>query len=620
MVEVIDGIDYLKTQLALLPSCAGVYRMLNGKGELLYVGKAKHIKKRVTQYTQPERMAARIRKMVFETRELIVVHTASEAEALLLEANLIKSLKPKYNILFRDDASYVSVLITKDDTPRISAYRGTSKVKGTLYGPYPSATAVYETLDVMERVFQLRTCKDSEFAHRTRPCLKFDIKRCSGPCVGKIAPEAYAARVKQAQRFLTGQEDIVRGDIQADMAKASSAMDYETAAMHRDRLQALTAVTTNRTALTHALPHGDVFAVAQVGGQACIQAFFYRNSRHVGNRAWYPTVEENMETGELLTQFMIQYYTRQTVPPVVLCSTEPVGLDALTEALETHSGHKVDIAVPQRGDKAEIVRQALHNATESLQRKVAESGGWQTQMAAFGTMLGLNKTPERIECFDISNISGKQAVASLVVAGAEGMDKRAYRKFTIKEKDTPDDYAMMRETLTRRYAKLVKEDAAQTETIFPDIILVDGGVGHLNVLVEVAQTVGLLTHPRCPALCSIAKGEFRDKGLESIFLHTPAGIQQLPIPLHSPMIFVLQRIRDEAHRFAIGFHRQKRSKDLTQSGLDAIPNIGGKRKKALLLHFGSLQGVKQASVDDLAKVPGINHELAEQIFGWFGQA
>ena len=606
-----DGINILKEKLGNLPTRPGVYRMLNGKGDILYVGKAKNLKNRITSYTQPERMSARIRKMVFETRDLVIVETETEVEALLLEMNLIKSLKPKYNVIFRDDASYIHVLITDEEAPMIRSHRGAKKQKGTYYGPYPSADAVHKTIDLMERAFKLRTCTSSQYNNRTRPCLKYDIKRCAAPCVGKISLPDYAKLVDQARRFLDGKSEDVQKEIQMRMQVASESLDYEVAAEERDRLQALRAVSSNRSTLTHALEHADVFAFVQQGAKACVQGYFYRNGQHIGNKSFFLNVEEE-ETQDILRTFLGQYYAERLAPQQILTNVNVADAEELEEAFGQSVRYKVRISQPKRGDKLHILEQAEHNARETLQRQMASSTKWEEQMRAFGQLLGLKEMPWRAECFDISNISGKQPVASLVVAGTESMDKKAYRKFAIKGKDTPDDYAMMHEALTRRYKRLLKEESA-----LPSIMMVDGGVGHLNVLVQVMEELALLGTDKCPALTAIAKGEERDKGLEKIFQWREGEIEQLSVEFNSPLIFLLQNIRDEAHRFAIGFHRQKRSANLTASGLDAIPGIGGKRKKALLLHFGSLNGVKTASVEELAKVEGISKAKAEDIYNFF---
>ncbi len=632
--DVSDGINLLKERLAGLPTTPGVYRMLNAKGDVLYVGKARNLKARLSSYTQPERMVVRIRKMVFETRDLVVVETRTEAEALLLEANLIKSLKPRYNIIFRDDSSYVSVLITDEEAPLIKSHRGARRVKGDYFGPYPSASAVYQTLDLMERAFRLRTCVDTVFKNRTRPCLKYDIKRCSGPCVGKIDPKAYKATVAQARRFLRGERSAVLKDMQAAMEAASSAMEFEQAGVIRDRIKALSAVAGGGSALSHALPEADVFAIVREGGRLGIQAFYYRNGQHVGNQMYYPKFdtgaredsgEEGEELAEALRVFLALHYTQRAAVGLLLCNVVPADVEALGEALSVSAGRKVKIEAPKRGDKYEVIAQAATNARKALHRKNAENDGWATQMQAFGEMLGLPRGLELLECYDISNISGRFPVASCVVAGKEGMLRQRYRRYHIKTKNTPDDYAMLREVLTRRVERGMKEltfDDEGRPVGLPDVLLVDGGKGQLNVLVDVVRSLGLLGQPECPALVGIAKGEERDKGLETIFMACVDGegeveLKELPVTFNSALIFVLQRIRDEAHRFAITFHRESRGKALAVSRLDGIPGVGPTKKKALLLHFGSVEGVRGASVEDLAQVAGIGGELASIIYDYF---
>lgn len=616
MKDVIDGIEVIKGRLKALPSTPGVYRMLGQDGAVLYVGKAKNIGRRVTSYTQPERMVTRIRKMVFETRDLVVVETRTEAEALLLEANLIKSLKPKYNILFRDDASYVSVVITGDETPLIRAHRGAKRKGDDYFGPYPSAQAVYQTLDLMERAFRLRTCSDGVFYHRTRPCLKYDIKRCSGPCVGRIPAADYAQTVNDAKKFLRGERGVVLEALQAQMQAASARMDFEAAAGFRDRIKALSAVSGASSAVTHALADADVFALVVVHGKVAVQGFFYRNGAHVGNQTYFPRMAEDevAEPSEVMRLFIAQHYAGRAVPPRVCVNVAPADADMLEEALGLSVGRKVAIEVPQRGDKAAIVAQAEHNAKQALARKVSEGANWSAQMAELGAMIGYDLSGEdvTVECYDISNISGKFPVASCVVAGRDGMLKQRYRRYNVKSKDTPDDFGMLREVLGRRVKRGLQEG-------LPDVFLIDGGKGQLNVLVDVIRDAGLLGAEHCPALCSIAKGEERDKGLEVIW-HAVADndgevtLRTLPVAFNSPLKFVLQQIRDEAHRFAITFHRAKRSKGQTRSKLDAIGGIGPKRKKALLLHFGSPAAVEGASVADLCRVEGVSEALAQAIY------
>jgi excinuclease ABC subunit C len=617
-----DGLHYLKAELAKLPTAPGVYRMLSDTGAVLYVGKARNLKARVTQYTQPLRLPTRIRKMVFETRQLVTVQTHTEAEALLLEANLIKSLKPKYNITLRDDSSYVSVVITGDATPLIRSHRGQrrDKSKGdTYFGPYPSAGAVYQTLDFMERVFRLRTCSDSTFAHRTRPCLKYDLKRCTAPCVKRISASDYQKDVSAARQFLSGERAAVLATLQAQMNDHAAAMQYEAAAAVRDRIKAISQLTEASGAVTHILPEGDVFALITQGGKACVQAFYYRNGQHVGNHLFYPTYAAEQESdAELLRVFLALHYAARPAPSRILCNLEPAESATLAEALTTISGKRVQLETPVRGEKAEIVQRAWQNAQTALQRKLSESGNWQAQLAEFAKLLGVAAIT-RLECTDISNISGKFAVASQVCAGPEGMEKSQYRKYKIETKDTPDDYAMLREVYQRRFARMRQEAPEH----WPQVLLVDGGKGQLNVLVECAQAAGLWGQENCPQLLGVAKGEERDKGLETFF-HAipntrPSTIDHriLDIPHNSPLIFVLQKVRDEAHRFAITFHRASRATALSTSRLDEIPGVGPSKKKALLQHFGSVAAVRGASLSQLEDVPGLGKSLARVVFDYF---
>ncbi len=608
MEKIADGIKLLKNRLKTLPSSPGVYRMLDESGNVLYVGKAKNLKNRLSSYTVEGNLSTRIRRMVFLTRDLVLVQTKTEAEALLLEANLIKSLKPKYNILFRDDSSYPSILITDEDTPRLMHHRGAKRKKGSYFGPYPNPSSMYQTLDMMERVFLLRTCSDSVFKNRTRPCLKYDVKRCSAPCVHFIPADDYQKLVEEAKDFLKGKGQKVHKTIQKRMEKFSQNHEYEKAARERDRLQALSKVLSNQKIATYALDDADVFGLYATGGKVAVQVFYYRNGQHIGNQLFYPKNTHELDEGEILRQFITQHYNNRQVPKLVVTSHKAAEADILAEALSVTAGKKITLRHPKQGDVVAIVKQAVNNAKESLQRKQAQSQNWEQQMAAFGDILGLDEPPKRVEAFDISNISGRQPVASMVVAGEDEMLKSQYRKFAIKGKDTPDDYAMMAEALTRRYKK------ARAENNLPDVVLIDGGMGHLNTAIKVFKELGMNTTGH-PTVCAIAKGPERDKGLEKIW---KAGESEpLPIPHNTPLIFLLQRIRDEAHRFAIGYHRQKRSKSLTQSTLDDVPGIGGKRKKALLLHFGSAVQVKDATVEELQRVEGISRYIAQKIYDWF---
>ena len=603
-----DGINAIKDRLKGLPTTPGVYRMLDEGGRVLYVGKAKNLKHRVTSYTKPERMSTRIRRMVFETRDLVIVQVSTEAEALLLEAELIKNLKPYYNIRLRDDKSFPGILLSHHDSPRIKMHRGPIPTGAQYFGPYADATAVHKTIDTLERVFKLRTCSDGFFKARTRPCLKYHIKRCSAPCVGRIGVKDYARTVEQASQFLKGKGEAVLTKIRIQMEAASQALDFETAAVERDRLKALSAMLTNQKAAAKGLDEADVFALYHSGGQVAVQLFMFRGGTHTGNTVLFPRGLDLTDEAEAMRIFLALHYTNRKPPRSVLVNIAPAELGTLTEALSQSACRKVTIETPSRGEKHTLVEQVLKNAQGALNRKV-ESGKSQVKLLAdFAEVLGYEREIRRIEAFDISNIQGRHPVASMVVADDEGMRKSDYRKFAIKGKNTPDDYTMMREALTRRYTRL-KEQGAEAD--WPDVIMVDGGQGHLGVLVDVFADLGI----DGPVLTAIAKGPERDKGLERIFL---VGREEpLDIPFNTPLIFLLQRIRDEAHRFAIGYHRQTRSKALVKSALDDITGIGPKRKKALLLHFGAVENIKNATIEDLLKVDGLNRKTAEQIYHYF---
>ena len=639
-----DGIQILKEKLISVPETPGVYRMLNANGDVLYVGKAKNLKNRLNNYVQDGRLSHRIRKMVFETRDLLIVETASEQEALLLEISFIKSLKPKYNILFRDDTSYPYIHITSQEAPRLTHHRGKKRGKGQYFGPFPDVKAMYQTMEEMEKVFLLRTCKDTDFATRTRPCLKYQIKRCSAPCVGKISVSDYAKSVDDAVRFLRGQGEEVQGRLQGLMLQASEDMRFEDAANYRDRLQALSTVLRKQTSVLEGIGTADFVALARSGTRCCIQIFSYLEGRHVGHVNMFPKCAEDDENADILRLVVTSYYLERSAPvPKIIYLSEAMAEHEIVSEILENSGNTsenvekipqkqphVKVLTPTRGKFKDVLLRVQKNAEDALKRKQAQGASWRQQLNYFSELLEIGRDVTRIETFDISNISGKHAVASMVVADEEGMLKRDYRKFAIKGKDTPDDYAMMREVLTRRYGRLLKEtqkarageagapdnvldDVPDDMPAWPDVIMVDGGKGHLRVLTEVMEALGI-DGPEAPILCAIAKGEFRDKGLETIFQQ--GREMPLDIPFNSPLKFMLQIIRDESHRFAIGYHRAKRSKETIKSVLDDIPNVGPKRKKALLLTFGSAKGVKDASVKELSLVDGVSEELAQFIYDY----
>ncbi len=610
------GVGVIEAALPTLPLSPGVYRMLDGRGEALYVGKARALRRRVTAYTQLSRLPERLRRMVAETVSLEIVTTHTEAEALLLEANLIKRLKPRFNIVLRDDKSYPWLMLTEDHPyPQIAKHRGARARKASYFGPFASAWAVNQTVTAMQRVFLLRSCADTVFASRTRPCLLFQIRRCSAPCVGRIAEPDYAALVDQARGFLAGRAGHVQQALAGEMEAASEHLEFERAASIRDRIRALTAVQGTDVINPASLGDADVIAVWQNAGQSCVQVFFVRGGRNNGNRAHFPAHARNAEAPEVLAAFIAQFYDDKPPPPLVLLShrieehelvEEALTLKAQTMVGTGFGSRRVEIAVPQRGEKHDVVLHALTNAREALERKLAESAGQAKLLAGVAETFGLPAPPERIECYDNSHIMGANPYGVMVVAGPEGFRKAGYRKYSIRGPITPgDDFAMMRETLERRFSRALKED----ETL-PDLVLIDGGAGQLSAAAGVMEGLGLGEVP----LVAIAKGPDRDAGRE--WFHR-AGHPPMQLPPRDPVLYFLQRIRDEAHRFAITTHRAGRSKTLVTSELDEIQGIGPARKKALLHHFGSARGVKQAGLADLEAAPGISKETAQKIYRFF---
>ncbi len=614
-----DGIAFIKDKVQHLPQRPGVYRMYGENGELLYVGKAANLKNRVSQYTQANGLSRRIRQMVYLTRQLEVFETTSEAEALLLEANLIKELKPRYNIRLKDDSSYPSIVITAPVdggiAPQLRLHRGKKPKNGWCFGPYPSAQSVRQMLDLLEQIFNLRTCSDGFYKARKRPCLKYHIKRCSAPCVGKVSLVEYQHQVEEAVLFLQGKAKHIQQQIQNKMLLAAETEDFELAARQRDRLALLAKNTSSQTVITEGLKDVDVIALLQKADCTVVQIFSYRHGYHVGNLRLFPEQIDELAAADAMQAFLSIYYADKPLPHDLLLNVMPTQKDIVIEVLQQRRGGVVSLAVPKRGQKAEIIKQAESNALAEVARRQSETRQQQQVLAEFATLLELDTKIERIECFDVSNTQGQQPVASMVVAGGEGMVKNQSRKFAVKSKNTPDDYAMMREILTRRYGRLLKENPDGAN--WPQVIMVDGGKGHLRVLVEVFATLNIDPSAYGVALCAIAKGKERDKGLERIFI--PNKPQPLAVEYNSPLIFMLQRIRDESHRVAIGYHRLKRAKNLVKSELDEIAGIGSKRKKALLHHFGSVAQIKKASIIDLAQVEGISSTLAQQIYNFFAE-
>ncbi len=606
------GVDVIIRQIQTLPQSPGVYRMLGKAGEALYVGKAKNLKKRVVAYTRLDRLPGRLRKMVTETATMEVVTTHTEVEALLLESNLIKKLGPRYNILLRDDKSFPYIFIAREhEWPQIVKHRGARNRKGEYFGPFASAGAVNETLSLMQRAFLLRSCADTVFAARTRPCLLYQIKRCSAPCVQRIEHDAYDQLVDQARDFLSGHSHDVQRRLAAQMEQASAAQEYEEAAVYRDRIRALSRIQARQDINPQDVDEADVIALHQAGGQCCIQVFFFRSGCNFGNRAFFPAQAQDGTPEEILSAFLGQFYADKTPPREILLShplaEEEVAL--MTEALAERAGRAIVLATPRRGDRKKLVEHAYDNAREALGRRMAESSAQLKLLEKLAEQFGLDRIPERIEIYDNSHIQGHNAVGGMVVAGPEGFAKNEYRKFNIRSTEIApgDDYGMLREVLTRRFRRAMQE---QGTTALPDLALIDGGAVHLKVAEEVFADLGV----EDVALAAISKGVDRDAGREQF--HLP-GRPSFSLPPNDPLLYFLQRLRDEAHRFAIGSHRARRSREIGSSPLDEIGGVGPGRKRALLNRFGSAREVSEAGIEDLATVPGINRTLAKKIYDHF---
>jgi excinuclease ABC subunit C len=611
------------------PSAPGVYRMIDAQGDVLYVGKAKNIKKRVTAYARPTGHDTRISRMIAATATLEFVTTKTETEALLLEANLIKRLRPRFNVLLRDDKSFPYILITSDHwAPQILKHRGARRKPGRYYGPFASAGAVNRTINALERAFLLRSCSDSYFEARTRPCLLYQIKRCSAPCTREIDFPGYAELVKEANEFLSGRSRSVQGQLADEMDKASAALDFEGAAMYRDRLSALSAIQSHQGINPRNVEEADVFAVHQVGGYTCVEVFFFRTGQNWGNRAYFPKADRAIAPDEILGAFLAQFYDDKPPPRLILVSHEFGERALLAKALSAKSERKVEVSKPNRGERKELVQHALANAREALALKLADTSSQQKLLGALTEVFSLPRKPRRIEVYDNSHIGGSNAVGAMIVAGAEGFRKNQYRKFNIRSADlTPgDDYGMMREVLQRRFKRLLEENprtaagdlvAAASrdddDPPWPDLVLIDGGQGQLKAAQE---TLALLSVTDIP-LVAIAKGPDRDAGRETFFV---AGRDPFKLPPRDPLLYFIERLRDEAHRFAIGSHRVRRKKDIREAGLQEIPGIGPTRKRALLRHFGTVKAIERASLPDLAQVPGINAETARKIYEFFHES
>lgn len=607
------GVSVIAGKLKHLPNRPGVYRMIGAEGDALYVGKAKSLKKRVASYTHPDRLPVRICRMIAQTTDLEVITTHTEVEALLLENNLIKQMRPRFNVMLRDDKSFPYILLTGGhDWPKLVKHRGPRNKPGEYFGPFASAGAVNRTLATFQRIFPLRSCSDGIFSSRTRPCLQYQIKRCSAPCVGRIATDDYDRIVDEARAFLSGKSKDLQERLAGQMQTASDAMEFEAAAIFRDRIKALTQIQAHQEVHVHGLTDADVIAVHQDGGQACVQVFFFRTGQNFGNRIYFPNHTKDLTPEEVIGAFIGQFYTGVAPPPLVLASHMPEEPGLLAEALGVRAGRKVEIAKPQRGAKRSLIDRALINAREALARRLSENATQRRLLDGLADLFGLEAPPGRVEVYDNSHISGTAAVGGMIVAGPEGFMKRAYRKFNIKgEALTPgDDYAMMREVLTRRFSRALKEDPDRDRGDWPDLVLVDGGLGQLNTAFEVMSELGIDD----VAIVGVSKGPDRNAGRERFYLADRTPFTLKP---NDPLLYFLQRLRDEAHRFAIGSHRARRSKAVTRSPLDEVPGIGARRKRALLHYFGSAAAVARAGLADLEMVEGISTGVARKIYDHF---
>ena len=613
------GAALIKDEVTRLPDRPGVYRMIGEDAEVLYVGKARSLKKRVIQYAQGRFHTQRIANMVDLTRSMEFITTRTETDALLLEINLIKQLKPRFNVLLRDDKSFPEIVIRREHAAaQLRKHRGAHSIKGDYFGPFASAGAVNRTLNTLQKAFLLRSCSDSVYDSRTRPCMLHQIRRCAAPCTGLISLPDYNALVDEAGDFLRGKSRAVMGKIAGEMQAASDAMEFERAARLRDRIRALASIAQEQQINPETVDEADVFALHAEGGQACVQVFFFRAGQNWGNRAYFPKlggmgVDKSDEDALVMEAFLGQFYDDKPIPKLILTNVEPAERDLLAEAFTQKGGRKVEINRPQRGEKRQLVEHALINAREALGRKMAESSAQTKLLAGVCEAFGLDAPPERIEVYDNSHIMGTNAVGGMIVAGPDGFQKSQYRKFNIKGVDiTPgDDFGMMKEVLRRRFGRLVKEEEeGAADVVRPDLVLIDGGMGQINAVMEVLADLGVDDI----AVVGVAKGPDRDAGLERFFI---PGKPYFMLEPKSPVLYYLQRLRDEAHRFAIGTHRAKRSNEMLKNPLDEIDGVGPGRKRALLHAFGSARGVSRASVDDLLKVDGVSQPLAERIYGIF---
>ena len=606
------GVKAIRNVLKTLPARPGVYRMQDAKGDVLYVGKARALKNRVINYTQVTKLPKRLQRMVSQTRSMTIVTTRTEAEALLLEAQLIKRFRPPYNVLLRDDKSFPFILLREDHPfPQVRKHRGARRIKGQYFGPFASAGSVTSTLNALQKLFLLRSCSDSFFANRTRPCLLYQIRRCSAPCVGRIGEEDYGELVADAKLFLAGKSTGVQARLGKQMAEAAEKQDFELAAVYRDRLRALTYIQGSQTVHAEGLGDGDIFALACKAGQMCIQAFFIRGGQNWGHRSFFPAHTNDVPEAEVLSGFLMQFYEEVPPPKRILVDRDLPEAALIAEALSERAERKVEISRPARGDRRKLIEQAARNAEEALDRRMAESTTQGKLLQEMAEVFELPEPPNRIEVYDNSHIMGTNATGAMIVAGPEGFRKNSYRKFNIKSAQTDDDFGMMKEVLERRFARLEKDDPDRASGEWPDLILIDGGKGQLNAVLEIMENAGVHDVP----VVGVAKGPHHGREGREVF-HLPGG-REITFPVNAPLLFYLQRLRDEAHRFAIGTHRAKRAKSLTTSTLDEVPGIGPNRKRALLMHFGTARAVKGAALDDLERAPGISKAMARQIHDYF---
>ncbi|WP_374764344.1 excinuclease ABC subunit UvrC [Yunchengibacter salinarum] len=613
MTNLDHGVSVIRAHARTAPQAPGVYRMIDRHGDVLYVGKAKNLSRRVPAYTRVNQLPTRLLRLVSATVEMDFITTRTEAEALLREATLIKRFKPPFNVLLKDDKSFPYILLRDDHPwPQITKHRGARKGKGHYYGPFANTSAVNNTLNTLQKVFQLRSCTDATLENRSRPCLLYQIKRCSAPCVGRVDATTYANEVADARAFLEGRTTAIQKTFAEKMQAASDALDFETAALYRDRLKALTQIQSHQTYTDGQPDDGDVIAAARAGDRVAIQIVFFRAGQNWGHRAFFPRHAPETPLAEVLTAFIGQFYDNKPAPRRIMLSHDPAEKPLLAEALSARMDHKVTLSRPARGAKARVVAEAVRNAEQALERKLAESASQKQLLAAVQDAFDLPAPPRRIEVYDNSHTRGNEAIGAMVVAGPDGFEKKAYRTFNIKDETLSpgDDYGMMREVMTRRFKRLVKEDGDRSRGHWPDLVLIDGGRGQLSAVVETLNGLGVAD----VALVAVSKGPDRHAGREQF--HMP-GRASFTLPPNAPVMHYLQRLRDEAHRFAIGTHRAKRGKARTRSGLDDVPGIGPKRKKALLHHFGSAKAVAGADLGDLQAVDGISRAMAQEIFDFF---